>query len=97
VRASARSLMDRFGMDVDLCGLHRLVAKPERNDRRVHASVEKGHRSRVAQNERSDPFCVEGRGVTLRHGSILGYEQFNGVRTERSATAGREQWLVGTP
>jgi integrase len=46
------------GVQIHLGGVHRLVPKPQRDDRTVDATVQQRHRGAVAQDMRRDPFAL---------------------------------------
>ena len=82
-------------MQVDLGGLDRLVAEPERDDAAVDAALEQLHGGRVPQGVRRDPFGAEGRTAWLRGSDVLGHEPLDGIVTQASAARAGEYRSVG--
>jgi hypothetical protein len=83
-------------MKIDLGGPDVLVPEPHCDHRCIDAGVEELHGGGVPQNVGSETLRLERRALQLRHRRVFGNSTLNGVTAEPSASAGREQGIIGT-
>ena len=78
-------------MEVDLRGLHRLVAQPERNYRAVDPRLEQAHRGGVPKHMRSHSLPLESRTALLGNSGVLSKKVRDAIAAQRGAARVGEQ------